>query len=99
MLRLKNEYKLKMVLSFKEGKMNVREIMKYIESEYIIINNTPCEICGGRYITEGNGFNFEGGVASNVTTCYCENCGNKKEFFFRAPISGVSPEAEANKLN
>lgn len=79
--------------------LNVRELMKYIESEYIIINNTPCSICGGKFITEGNGFNFEGGIPSNVTTCYCENCGNRKEFFFRAPFAGVNMEAEIKELN
>lgn len=79
--------------------MNVSELMKYIESEYIIINNTPCSICGGNYITEGNGFNFEGGVPSNITSCYCEVCGNRKEFLFRAPFAAMNLETEVRELN
>ena len=26
--------------------------MKYIESEFYVINDTPCEICGGEYVAE-----------------------------------------------
>lgn len=79
--------------------MNVRELMKYIESEFIIINNTPCNICGGRYITESSGFNIEDGTPSNVTSCVCEDCGNRKEFFFRAPIGGLNPVNDTTELN
>ncbi len=79
--------------------MNVREVMKFIESEFIIINNTPCNICGGRYITESSGFNIEEGTPSNVTSCVCEGCGNRKEFFFRAPIGPLSPITEKSELN
>lgn len=75
--------------------MNVKELMEFVESEYIIINNTPCEICGGRYINEANGFNFENGIPSNVSSCVCESCGNRKEFFFRAPIAGL-PMSDSN---
>ncbi len=79
--------------------MNVRELMEYVESEYIIINNTPCELCGGTYITEGNGFNFENGVPTNVTQCVCEQCGNRKEFSFMAPFSGPNSGDVKKELN
>jgi hypothetical protein len=79
--------------------MNVKEIMEYIESEFIIINNTPCNICGGSYITESSGFNIEDGTPSNVTSCVCEDCGNKKNFFFRAPIGSLNPLDVKEQLN
>lgn len=78
--------------------MNVKELMQFVESEYVVINNTPCEICGGRYITEANGFNFENGVPSNVSSCVCESCGNKREFYFRAPIAGIKT-SDSMELN
>ncbi len=79
--------------------MNIREIMKYIESEFIIINNTPCNICGGKYITESSGFDIENGTPSNITSCVCEECGNKKDFYFRAPIGGLNIQKEKKELN
>lgn len=70
--------------------MDYIELMKFIESEYIIINNTPCEICGGNFITEGTGFNFQDGVPSTVSACVCERCGNRKDFLFRSPLSSLN---------
>ncbi|HSP48309.1 MAG TPA: metal-binding protein [Clostridiaceae bacterium] len=66
--------------------MNLNEVMRFVESEYVVINNTPCEICGGEYITESVGLSFDEGRAKNVSTCVCENCGNEREFLFRAPF-------------
>ncbi|MBP1917797.1 metal-binding protein [Youngiibacter multivorans] len=78
--------------------MILNEVMKFVESEYVIINNTPCEICGGEYITESLGLTFNNGHASNVTTCVCENCGNEREFLFRAPfVSQTDPESQTSK--
>lgn len=79
--------------------MNVREIMKYIESEFIIINNTPCNLCGGRYITESSGFDFDNGMPSNITSCVCENCGNRKDFSFRAPLGSMNLQQEKKEMN
>lgn len=79
--------------------MNVREIMKYIESEFIIINNTPCNICGGSYITESSGFDIEDGMPSNVTSCVCESCGSRKDFYFRAPVGSLNPIPDNAELN
>lgn len=79
--------------------MDYIELMKFIESEYIIINNTPCEICGGNFITEGTGFNFENGIPSTVSVCVCERCGNKKDFLFRSPLSSLNLLDELEDLN
>ncbi|HID0820010.1 TPA: metal-binding protein, partial [Clostridium botulinum] len=38
--------------------MTLREIMKYIESEFSIINKTPCDICGGSYLTKDLSINL-----------------------------------------
>lgn len=66
--------------------MNMNELMKFVESEYIVINNTPCEVCGGSYLTESVGFSLENGTPHNLTSCVCERCGHEKEFLFRAPF-------------
>lgn len=79
--------------------MNVHEIMRYIESEYIIINNTPCNICGGKFITESYGFEFDSGIPANVTNCICEDCGNRKDFHFRAPMTGFNIQEDSPELN
>lgn len=79
--------------------MNIREIMKYIESEFIIINNTPCNICGGKYITESSGFDIENGMPSNITSCICESCGSRKDFYFRAPMGGLNVQKDKKELN
>lgn len=76
--------------------MDLNEVMKFVESEYIVINNTPCEICGGDFLTESVGLRFEEGRSENITQCVCENCGHEREFSFRAPF--INPaEKESNK--
>ena len=79
--------------------MDYRQLMEFVESEYIIINNTPCDICGGEYITEGTGFHFENGVPSTVSACVCERCGNRKDFLFRSPLSSLTVVEENTDLN
>ena len=64
----------------------VRDIMKYIESEFIIINNTPCELCGGYYLTDDTKIGLKDGMAFNICECFCENCGHEKQFYFSAPF-------------
>lgn len=66
--------------------MNLNEIMEFLESEYIVINNTPCEVCGGNYLTDSVGLTFDGIKPQNLSVCVCENCGHRKEFVFRAPF-------------
>lgn len=80
--------------------MDLNEVMKFVESEYIIINNTPCEICGGDFLTESVGLRFEGGRSENITQCVCENCGHEREFSFRAPfINPMEKESDKEDLN
>lgn len=66
--------------------LSQRDLMRYIETEYIIINNTPCEVCGGNYITEAIGVFISEGEPSTISQCVCEKCGNKKDFLFRSPV-------------
>ncbi|OFI05510.1 hypothetical protein CLOACE_16680 [Clostridium acetireducens DSM 10703] len=66
--------------------MNIRDIMKYIESEYSVINDTPCEICGGNYIADCLEIDIINGFPYDVCTCVCENCGYEKTFTFSAPF-------------
>lgn len=66
--------------------MNLREIMKYIESEFLIINETPCDICGGKYFTDDLSINLIDHVPYDICDCICSNCGHKKAFKFYAPF-------------
>ena len=66
--------------------MTIKDIMKYVESEYRIINNTPCEICGSDYIAEELDFDFKDGLPYDVCSCVCPNCGHEKIFEFYAPF-------------
>ncbi|MCM0647780.1 metal-binding protein [Clostridium swellfunianum] len=66
--------------------MTVRDIMKYIESEFKIINHTPCEICGGDYFAEDTHIAIIDDVPYDLCTCTCSNCGHEKTFEFSAPF-------------
>lgn len=66
--------------------MTIREIMKYIESEYSVINNSPCEVCGGEYITEDLGIDIVDGIPYDICSCVCSHCGHEKTFEFCAPF-------------
>ncbi|WP_138207102.1 metal-binding protein [Haloimpatiens lingqiaonensis] len=66
--------------------MTIREMMKYIESEYQIINSTPCEICGGNFIADSIGINIVNSFPFDVCHCICEDCGHKKTFKFSSPF-------------
>ncbi len=80
--------------------MNLNEVMKFVESEYIVINNTPCELCGGNFLTESVGLSFDSGKAENITQCVCENCGHEREFSFRAPfINTMNADVSKEELN
>lgn len=76
--------------------MNLNEVMKFVESEYIIINNTPCELCGGNFLTESAGLSFENGKPENITHCVCEKCGHEHEFLFRAPFINTMDNLDTN---
>jgi hypothetical protein len=65
--------------------MTLKEIMKYIESEYKVINLTPCEVCGGEYFAEELDVSLIDGEPFNICECVCSNCGHEKAFLFFAP--------------
>lgn len=66
--------------------MTIRDIMKYIESEYSVINDTPCEVCGGEFITENLVIDVIDGIPFDVCSCVCSSCGYEKTFEFCAPF-------------
>lgn len=66
--------------------MTINDIMKYIESEYTIINHTPCEICGGDYFVEDIGVALIDSLPFDVCNCTCSKCNHEKAFIFRAPF-------------
>ncbi len=66
--------------------MTLKEIMRFIESEYAVINNTPCEICGGLYITEEIIVEIKNNIPYDICECSCEECGHIKTFQFHAPF-------------
>ncbi|MDT8717252.1 metal-binding protein [Clostridium sp. 19966] len=66
--------------------MTLNDIMKYVESEYSIINETHCEVCGGEFITEALEISLIDGEPFDICDCICENCGHEKEFIFSAPF-------------
>lgn len=66
--------------------MVLHDIMKYIESEYGIINSTPCEICGGSYAAENLEIHVIDDVPYDVCECVCSKCGHEKAFSFCAPF-------------
>ncbi|MDP4178238.1 MAG: metal-binding protein [Bacillota bacterium] len=66
--------------------MTYREIMKYIESEYNIINSTPCHVCGGKYLANDLEVVLMDNMPYDVCECVCTKCGNEKTFEFVAPF-------------
>jgi hypothetical protein len=66
--------------------MTIRDIMKYIESEFKVINQTPCEVCGGDYLTEDIQIALIDDVPYDICACICSNCGYEKIFEFSAPF-------------
>jgi len=66
--------------------MTIQEIMQYIESEYTVINDTPCEICGGDFFAEELTIDVVDGIPYDVCDCVCSSCGSTKTFEFCAPF-------------
>lgn len=62
--------------------MDIFNIPKYIETEFVVINNSPCPICGGSYITNDFFVSIENDSVFDIMSCMCENCGNSKDFKF-----------------
>lgn len=66
--------------------MTLKDIMKYIESEYEVINLTPCEVCGGDYFAEDLTIALIDDIPYDICQCTCSNCGHEKVFEFCAPF-------------
>ncbi|MFL0195619.1 metal-binding protein [Clostridium sp. WILCCON 0269] len=66
--------------------MIIKDIMKYLESEYLVISYTPCEICGGDYITRYSNVILIDDIPYDICDCICSNCGHEKTFQFCAPF-------------
>lgn len=80
--------------------MTVNDIMKYIESEYTIINHTPCEICSGDYLVEDIGIVLIDDLPFDVCNCICSKCNHEKAFIFRAPfINDEKISSKSTNLN
>jgi hypothetical protein len=79
--------------------MILTDIMKYIESEYNIINNTPCEVCGGDYEAEQLEILLIDDVPFDVCECSCCNCGHEKTFEFYAPFINEKDLKNLKNLN
>lgn len=78
--------------------MNVSDVMKYIESEFSIINKTPCEICGGDYFAEFVDIDLINGIPYDVCECTCSHCGHEKTFQFSAPFVDKGLQKKIKKL-
>lgn len=79
--------------------MVLNDVMKYIESEYDIINSTPCEVCGGSYITEDLQIHIVDSIPYDVCICVCPECGHEKLFRFYAPFLDEKPTTKKQKRN
>ncbi|MCY6370162.1 metal-binding protein [Clostridium ganghwense] len=77
--------------------MVLHDIMKYIESEYDIINSTPCEVCGDSYIAEDLEIHIVNDIPYDVCICTCAKCGHEKLFKFCAPFTDEELLQEAKK--
>ena len=66
--------------------MTIREIMKFIESEYTVINRTPCEICGGEFFADDLEVALIDDNPYDICSCVCSKCGHERIFEFNAPF-------------
>lgn len=79
--------------------MEYKDMMKFVESEYMIIRYTPCEICGGKYIVQRQEIEFIEDHPMTVSVCKCEKCGHKKEFFFRPAFTVLDVNEKNTDVN
>lgn len=77
--------------------MTIKDIMKYIESEYSIINSSTCEVCGGSYFVEELRIDVIGDIPYDVCDCVCSECGYEKTFEFCAPFTDEKDLKKAKK--
>jgi hypothetical protein len=66
--------------------MTIREIMKFIESEYTVISRTPCEICGGEFFADDLEVALIDDSPYDICSCVCSKCGHERIFEFNAPF-------------
>lgn len=78
--------------------MTIRDIMKYIESEFKIINHTPCEVCGGDFLTEDIQIALIDDVPYDICECICSNCGHERIFEFSAPFIEDKKKNKSKKI-
>ncbi len=79
--------------------MILTDIMKYIESEYNIINSTPCEVCGGDYEADQLEILVIDDIPFDVCECSCSHCGHEKIFEFYAPFLNEKTSKDKKVLN
>ena len=79
--------------------MILTDIMKYIESEYKVINNTPCEICGGDYEANELEILVINDETYDICQCTCSLCGHEKIFEFPAPFLNEEYLKYRNNIN
>ncbi len=80
--------------------MVIKDVMKYIESEIVVINATPCEVCGGDYIAEQMEPVIIDDMPYDICSCMCEKCGHFKTFEFSAPfLDNESFDKIKNSMN
>lgn len=66
--------------------MTIKDVMKFIESEYNVINNTPCEMCGGELLADYSNVDLIDDIPHDICFCICSHCGHEKVFEFYAPF-------------
>lgn len=71
--------------------MNLNDSMKYIESEYEIINSTNCNLCNANFTITKLDIEFFNNIAHKIYYCSCEKCDKEKLFIFNAPyVSNIN---------
>ena len=78
--------------------MTVKDMMKFIESEYQVINDTPCEVCGGDFFAEYLDVDLINGMPYDVCECTCSDCGYEKTFEFFAPFIDEKSRKKIKKM-
>ncbi len=77
--------------------MTIKDMMKYIESEYTVINETPCEVCGGEFFADELKLSIVDDIPYDVCSCICSNCGHEKIFEFHAPFIELKTSKKLKK--
>lgn len=65
--------------------MILKDAITYLDSETSIIHDTPCELCGSRFVIDALYVENIYGNPHHLCICKCSNCNNEKVFLFSAP--------------